>query len=141
MDSHWTTYASHVGTFLAGALTGGLGKYLGDRFTDRRHKREIEEQKKESFEQVKKQMPHLIEKMQKNLVEDQLVREFFIISKNWRLDTGSPCFIYYYEDHDNLDAKVCILENRGYVRDITPSNAKKFRMTEEFAKQLLSNGR
>lgn len=119
-------------------MTGGLGKYLGDRLTDQRHKREAERQKKEAFDRVKEQMPQLIRQMQNDIVANQLVRDFFIVGKKWSFNTDSSCLKYYYEDHDNLDAKVNILESYGYVRDVTPGNAKKFRMNEDFVRLLLS---
>lgn len=45
-------------------------------------------------------------------------------------------FVYYV--NNNLQNKVHILKNLGYVIDITPGNVSIYRMTEEFVKFILA---
>jgi hypothetical protein len=94
-----------------------------------------------AFLKVKASMPELILEMKKDLTDEgnAFTREFFIISKSWILNVVDPCFVYYFEDHENLQGKIHILENYGFVIDVTPGNAKKYRMTEGFVELLLAS--
>ena len=87
-------------------------------------------------------MPELIAEMKEDLTnpENQFIREFFLSRREFILNRGAPCFIYYENDHENLQGKVHILENMDYVIDITPGNAPKYRMTEEFVSLVLKQG-
>ena len=94
-----------------------------------------------AFQKVKALMPELIAEMKKDLSKEdnKFIREFFIVSKRWILNVTHPCFVYYFEDHENLQGKIHIMENCGFVMDVTPKNAKKYRMTEEFVELLLAS--
>ncbi len=94
----------------------------------------------EAFRKVASRMPDLIAEMKEDLAKkgNEFIREFFIISKRWSLNAGSPSFVYSFEDHENLQGKVHVLENYGFVYDVTPGNAKKYRMTEEFVELVVS---
>ena len=86
-------------------------------------------------------MPDLVSEMRADLSREgsEFIREFFLVSKKWVMNYGRiPRFVYYYEEHDNLDGKIQVLENYGFVIDITTGNAKKYRMTEEFVELLLT---
>jgi len=92
---------------------------------------------------VKEQMPALIAEMKQDLERDdgKCVREFFVMSKRHSLGgSDKPRFFYYEEDHDNLRGKIDILENRGYLIDVTPGNCPIYRMTEEFVTLVLGCG-
>jgi hypothetical protein len=92
-----------------------------------------------SFGKVKASMPKLIAEMRADLKKEghEFTREFFIVSKTSVLTVGNPCFKYYFEDHDNLQGKIHVLENHGFVHDVTPGNTKKYRMTEGFVELVL----
>lgn len=88
---------------------------------------------------VKQSMPGLINEMQIDLNDNSLIREFFITSKKYMVNIKSPAFIYYFEEHDNLQSKIQILENYGFVVDVTTTNLKKYRMTEEFVNAVITS--
>ena len=46
--------------------------------------------------------------------------------------------VYYYDDHENLDEKMILLENIGLIRDITYNNTKRYILTEDFV-EILKN--
>jgi len=94
----------------------------------------------EAFGKVQAAMPELIAEMKADLTKEgnELIREFFLVKKSWSLNAANPCFVYYFDDHENLQSKVHVLENHGFVYDVTPGNAKKYRMTEEFVEFVLS---
>jgi hypothetical protein len=123
-----------IATFLIGVASGVAVHYFGNKYTDRRRKQESKKEKKKLFNEAKDKMPGLIGEIKKDLENPEylLVREFFIISKRNILNTDSKTLVYYYEEHEDLKEKVQILENMGFVTDITPGNCPKYRMTEEF---------
>lgn len=95
------------------------------------------------FLEIKKLMPELIADFKDGLQQEdgQFVREFFVLgSKGHRLGgSEKPRFIFYEEDHNNLRGKLDILENRGYIVDVTPGNTPIYRMTEEFVRLVLAS--
>lgn len=95
----------------------------------------------EKFRKVNQSMPELIAEIKDDLSREgnQLVREFFIVGKQWCLNVSYKCFCYYFEDHDELQNKIHVLDNCGFVTDITTGKAKKYRMTEEFVELVLSS--
>ena len=122
--------------FLVGAATGAAGTYFGNKYTDRRKEREGVTRTKKQFLAAKKQMPELMAEMKADLSTDdgQHVREFFVIQHR-RIAMGRserPRFSYFVEEHGDLHGKMSILENHGYIIDVTPGNTPIYRMTEEF---------
>jgi hypothetical protein len=136
-------FISYCITFLAGTLTGAAATYFGNKYTDQRRHQDREKELAGSFASTREQMPELLAEMKSDLQqpENRLIREFFISRREYTLNAGGDCFIYYENDHENLQAKVHILENVGYVIDVTPGNAPKYRMREEFVRRLLGKRR
>ena len=67
-------------------------------------------------------------------------REFFISpTKSVTINTRNPAFMYYENEHENLLSKIRILENEGFIIDITPGNAPKYQFTEEFIDLLIDD--
>ena len=125
--------------FLFGALTGAAATYLGNRLTDQHRKKEAVSDGHREFESVRTKMPDLISEIRSDLETDgnELLREFFLSKRAHILNPGNPCFVYYEDDHPDLQSKVHILENVAYVVDVTPGNAPKYLMTEEFVDHIL----
>ncbi|MCA9037678.1 MAG: CHAT domain-containing protein [Planctomycetaceae bacterium] len=95
------------------------------------------------FKEILRQMPELIAEMKADLESDdgEFVREFFVMSKKVTLGGSSkPRFAYYLEDHGNLKGKIDILENYGFLIDVTPGNTSIYRMTEEFVSHVRKYG-
>ena len=85
-------------------------------------------------------MPALIAEMKAGLQgkDGKFVREFFVVNKNVTLGGSSKLrFVYYFEDHEYLQGKLDVLENYGFIEDVTPGNCPIYRMTEEFVKLVL----
>jgi len=101
----------------------------------------MEESIKAKFSKVKNLMPKLIVNIKKDLTSKsgKLIRELYIISKYWSLNVVNPHFVYYFEDYENLQGEIHVLENHGFVKDLTqtPTSVKKYRLTEEFVELLL----
>ena len=133
-----TTVIIALTAYLAGIVTETLRSYFSDMLTDRRRDREGKLKEKDQFRYVVSQMPDLINEIKKDLnsPELSLIREFFISKKSYSLNATNPSFVYYVDDHTGLLSKVHILENYGYVKDVTPGNAPMYRMTENFVRLL-----
>lgn len=93
------------------------------------------------FMKVKSLMPELIADIKKGLTKEgyELTRELFITSNRFVLNVENPYFVYYFEEHKNLQGKMHILENYRFVIDMTSTNVKKYRLTEEFVDLLLTS--
>lgn len=123
-------------TFVLGAFTGAAGKYLADKYTDKRRGKEKESGKRKIFLNLAEKMPNLIKKMREDLSKPEcmVIREFYILTNDRVLFNygGERCLFYYEDQHDNLRHKIKLLENNGFVYDVTHTNMPKYRMTEEF---------
>jgi hypothetical protein len=93
-----------------------------------------------AFRKAEAAMPDLVAEMRSDLRSGghEFTREFLLVKKSWVVNFSDPHFRYYHEEHDNLTGKIQVLENYGFVIDVTTSNVKKYRMTEEFVELLLA---
>lgn len=92
------------------------------------------------FAKVKKLMPDLLAAMKKDLEESPLFRELILKKKGWIYNSGGkPYIAYTFEEHEDLEEKIHILENCGFVRDVTFNNTARYRLTEEFADLLMAD--
>lgn len=126
--------------FVAGTITGAIGTYLGNRITDRSRERNETAADRRVFAHVQDEMPTLIAEIKADLQREdgRMVREFFAIKHRGIAMGGSskPRFAYYVEDHPQLHGQLEVLENRGYIIDVTPGNTPVYRMTEEFVEYV-----
>ena len=126
---------SAIITFLAGTAVGAAGMYYAEKYTDIRRKKEYKKERKKQFIQIIQDMPELIAEFKNDLSDEKnkLIREFFVLA-NRKVHLGGstkPRFVYYDEDHENLRNKVDLLEDAGFVTDVTEHNVSVYRMTEE----------
>jgi hypothetical protein len=96
------------------------------------------------FREIASKMPELISEIKKDLSdpENTFKREFVIKAKSvifcWGDDGGLE---YHTEDHPNLQGKINVLENLGYIINVAKGNQyPRWRMTEEFVKLILKEG-
>ena len=82
-------------------------------------------------------MPDLLAEMKGDLSQYPARREFVVLKKSWIYWAKGDGLVYYYEDHSELDAKLKVLENLGFVSDITYNNTNRYLITEELADYLI----
>lgn len=129
--------------FFAGVLTGALGTYYADWWTNWRREREAARKAGERFEEVRRRMPEFLERLRADLEvrpENALVRDFYVLPKadsKVGIPGKIPAFGYRATDIPHLAVQAIFLENHGYVQDITESTPR-YRMTEEFVASLRS---
>ena len=129
---------SHLLTFLLGSLTGAAGKYMADRFTDQRRRKEDRCTERSQLGALERTMPELLSEMRADLREGGAVREFVILSNPHVQYTHDRARLVFYEsslpDIRNYAAALCEV---GYAEEITTSATPKFRLREHFVSLLL----
>lgn len=136
------TWGAHLVTFLVGVTTGAGASYFATKYTDQRRDKVKAKRTKEAFTKVKSQMPELVAEMKADFTqhEQSSIREFVILPSNKVLFNSQQLRFSYFEDkHLNLKGKIAVLENHGYVIDVTVSNAPIYRITEAFWELVLES--
>lgn len=95
--------------------------------------------RKPAFDELCEIMPGLLIEMKKDLSEDttRLIREFVLLPvRGVIFNSTKRRFFYVESEHPDLKNKVDLLEQHGFVVDVTPRNTPIYRMTEEFVRLL-----
>jgi hypothetical protein len=88
------------------------------------------------FERLQLLIPDFLTEMSGDLTRSPLDREFVLLKRSWSYSGRSCEFAYYYDDHPKLDSIVRILQNFGFIYEITAGNVKRFAIAEELADYL-----
>jgi hypothetical protein len=76
--------------------------------------------------------------MRTDLKRKPFTREIVALSRAAMYNPGPiPFFAYYYDDHDELLAKLQIMENYGAIVDARRNSVPRYNFTEDFADFLL----
>jgi hypothetical protein len=89
-----------------------------------------------SFQKIEKLMPNLMREMREDLTNRPLSREFVLLKRCWSYWSKGYELEYYYDDHDQLESMVRVLQNHGLVSDITNDSPQRYIMSEELAEYL-----
>jgi hypothetical protein len=137
----WAQVLSYCVTFLVGGLTGATGTYLGNKYTDQRKKQEARSEADTQFRDIQKAMPELIQRMKEDFCEGQMIREFVMLrhSRDLNYTLRREHFRYFGDEHKNLREKLILLQQGGYIQDVSTTTLPIFRATEEFVKKLRKN--
>ena len=133
---------SYVITFSSGLLIGIFGSFFANRLSDKAKDKDMRKAEMTRFRDAKNKMPDLIREMKSDLTGSSMetCREFFISpSKRAVFNPGRPTFLYHENEHDNLVSKVRILENLGFVLDITEGSTPKYQFDEKFVDFLIND--
>lgn len=133
---------THAIALFSGLLIGIFGNYFASRLTAKAEIRDLKYTERECFLDVKREMPELIKEMKVDLNIPDMVscREFFILpSLRVGFNYRSPSFYYYENEHDGLQSKIRILEQLGFVFDITETNTPRYQFNENFVEFLLND--
>jgi hypothetical protein len=91
------------------------------------------------FAKIERLMPALLEEMREDLRSNPTAREFVVLEKAWVYNSPGPYLAYYLDAHEDLPGKLQILENHGFIRDVTGTNVQRFRLEEGFVDYLTEN--
>ena len=91
--------------FLGGTAVGAAGKYLADKFTDQRHKKEEQDSERRNFADLKKMMPKLRAEMKEDLIRNEVLhlREVVILAnRGLMFNYGQPRLEYFETEHPSV---------------------------------------
>ena len=91
---------------------------------------------KTSYEKIVRLMPALLKEMREDLQKHPTTREFVVLKRGWVYNSQGPFLAYYIDEHDDLEGKLQILQNLGFVREITFNNVRRFIFEESFVDYL-----
>jgi|LSQX01.1.fsa_nt_gb hypothetical protein len=129
------TFYYYLLTFIIGLATGVLSTYTANRLIAKAKQKDKKKEIIKTYKNLKSKMPELINEMKHDIRSQgtKTCREFFVSSnKAFTINTRNPAFMYYENEHEDLLSKLRVLENEGFIIDITPSNAPKYQFTEQF---------
>ena len=91
----------------------------------------------QKFVKAEQLMPALLMEMRNDLATNPLTREFVVLKRAGAYNSGGEDFTaYLYDEHPQLDGMLQVLQNLGLIRDVTRTNVKRFRFTEELVDYL-----
>jgi hypothetical protein len=127
--------------FLLGTATGAGGTYFAGVFTAQRMRQDATRAEQRAFNALAAQMPELFRAIKADLETDgqEFTREVFLLpSAGARIGgfDNRAHFDYNYNEHKALKEKFDLLAQAGFVTDITPGNAPKFKLSEPFVTHL-----
>lgn len=90
------------------------------------------------FATLEAKMPELIDEMRNDLRLKPFTREFIARSRRVIYNPGPiPFFNYYFEDHEDLMAKLQVCEHYGAIYDVRRNDVPRWNFSEDFAEYLL----
>ncbi|MCZ4331213.1 hypothetical protein [Castellaniella denitrificans] len=126
--------------FLVGTVTGAVGPYIADKFTDSRRKKQLIKEEKNRWKEIEDRFPAVIAEMREDFSqpEHQNFRAFFIKESNTIMSGSSePCFEYHTDKHPELRPAILMLLQHGFISDITPGKTPMYRVHEHLVDRLL----
>jgi len=134
------SWASHIITFISGLLVGILGNYYATRLADKAKNKDAIIEKKKLFKKVEMMMPELIKEMRDDISSEKMkkCKEFVILpTKGTVFNSKEPLFSYFESEHQYLHSNIKVLEENGFVIDITSTNTPRYQFNEDFLSMLL----
>ncbi len=135
--SIYIIFATYIGILLIGIFVGMAGEYFALLFTDQRKKQEYKKKLDKKYKDIEEKMPELINEMKEDLSLHPLVREFILNRGLYNSDPNNLIFNYSFSDHEYLKNKVIILEEYGFVKEITYNNVDRYMFLQEFIERLI----
>ncbi|MFC2080853.1 hypothetical protein ACFLR8_01420 [Bacteroidota bacterium] len=101
------------------------------------HGRNVGKSSQPGFAKVERLMLALLEEMREDLQNNPTAREFVILKRSWVYNSRGPYLAYYLDEHEDLEGKVEVLANLGFIQEITYNNVRRFIFQEEFVDYLM----
>jgi hypothetical protein len=93
------------------------------------------------FQKLERLMGDLLQEMRTDLTKHPLRREFILLKKEWCYNSKDGLeLLYFYNEHQELENKIRILENNHLVLEITYNNTKRYLFSEELVTYLTGEG-
>lgn len=128
---------TYLGVLAFGYILGALKPFFADWLTDWRRQHQAEQERGGRFREIREEMPSVLGEMHEDLEDDPHVREFIVLNRQAiQFGHEKPRFEYYRDEHDDLDGKLTILENHGFIERLPHPSTPMYRMSEEFVERL-----
>jgi hypothetical protein len=90
------------------------------------------------FAKIELLMPELLEEMRKDIRNFPTTREFVVLKRGWVYNRDGLYLVYYLDEHDDLEGKLRVLANLGFIIEITYNNIRRYQFQEVFVDYLTS---
>lgn len=101
-------------------------------------KNHLKYQEDKKIYKIERMMKDLLDEMSDDLIKDPLKREFVVLPNKdvcyWGTDTE---FVYYADEHFQLQDKINVLKNNNLIFDITSTNVNRYQFDEDFVDWLI----
>ncbi len=134
---------SYIVTFISGLAVGILGNYYATRLADKAKNKDAIKEKSNLFKQAEMKMPELIKEMRNDICSENMknCKEFIIQpTRGTVFNSKQPLFTYFESEHPYLQSNIRILEENGFVVDITKTNTPRYQFNEDFIVMLMMKG-
>ncbi len=85
---------------------------------------------------IERTMPALLEEMREDFDKHPVIREMILLDSEGIVYNGGGVFRYHRSVHRDLDSLFQVLENNGFVQNITHNRTARYRVSEAFARYL-----
>jgi hypothetical protein len=82
-------------------------------------------------------LPKWAPKLERLMPNNATSREFVVLKRRWIFNASGPTLTYFFDDHDDLEGKLTVLQNLGLIREVTRTNVKRFAFEEELVDFLI----
>jgi hypothetical protein len=76
-------------------------------------------------------MPALLEEIREDMRNNPTTREFVVLKHGWIYNSRGPYLAYYLDEHEDLEGKLQVLANLGFVREISYNKDHRFLIEEK----------
>jgi hypothetical protein len=90
------------------------------------------------FAKIERLMPVLLQEMREDLTNHPTTRMFIVLMRGWIYNPlpGESFFLYFIDEHNDLDGKLRILGNLGLIREMSFNDVKRYELAEDFVDYL-----
>lgn len=93
-----------------------------------------------SFADLEKKAPTLVAEMRQDLEKHPLVRELIVLSKKVTyMGSGKMIFMYFLEEHENLQGVIDVMLNYGAIVDVAFNKVPRYNFREDFVDYLIGS--
>ena len=126
--------------FLIGTATGAAGTYYGNKFTEKRQIKQKLSKEKSLYKKLWLDHPKLLEEMKIDANNPDFIhhRNFWLLKSTWSFNHDGPFLSYHFDDHNDLQQQIQILESHGLITDVSEpgKSVQKYRFEEHFFEHL-----
>jgi len=123
--------------FLLGTATGAAGRYLADRSTDQRRRRESQAQALNQLASIRARASELLAEIEADLRKSPHLRELILLpNERMQYTHAQDRVVIYEESQPKARSQLTLLEGIGYIEQVSNGDFPLYRLRESFATAL-----